>query len=157
MKEDLNLNWEIKSFKELTLNEFHDIIALRIQGLIVELNCPFQDLDGKDKKCYHIICRTGKGDIIATGRIIPPGIAKDVVAIGRVVIKKEYRGRGIGRDLMQKCLEFSIFEFGNGDIAISVQKDLEGYYENHGFKSTGKEYLEEGIPHVEMLFRPMED
>jgi len=150
----MNLNWQIKHYTELTTTEFHDLIALRIKVFIVEQNCPYQELDGKDKKSYHIICRNGKGDIVATGRILPPGISYATPSIGRVVIEKEIRGKNVGHELMNKCVEFSLLEFGNDIITISAQKHLKKYYNQHGFESTGKEYHEDGIPHIEMTYSP---
>ena len=112
------------------------------------------ELDGKDKKCYHVICRTGAGDIVATARIVPPGLSYKEVSIGRVVMTEALRGNGNGHLLMKQCLEFSRAEFGAGAIRISAQKHLEPFYMAHQFISTGKQYLEDGIPHVEMLFNP---
>ncbi|MBL1279613.1 MAG: GNAT family N-acetyltransferase [Fluviicola sp.] len=151
----MHLEWQIKHYSELTLNEFHDIIALRINVFVVEQDCPYPELDGKDKKCYHVICRDGKGNIVATARIVPPGISYDASpSIGRVVIDESIRKQGIGHELMNKCVDYSIIEFGNSTITISAQKHLEKYYGEHSFTSTGKEYLEDGIPHVEMVFTP---
>ncbi len=148
------LDWQIKHYRDLTLNEFHDIIALRLNAFVVEQNCPYLDLDGKDKKAYHLICRDGKGDIVATARILPPGIAYSNVAVGRVVTSESIRGNGVGHELMEKAMDFCLLEFGNEPIRISAQKHLENYYGKHKFLTTGKEYLEDGIPHVEMLFEP---
>lgn len=148
------LNWQIKHYNDLTINEFHDIIALRMKAFVVEQNCAYLDLDGKDKKSYHLICRNGMGDIVATARILPPGISYDLASIGRVVIDESIRGNGIGHELMSKSVDFAILEFGNSPIQISAQKHLEKYYEKHHFFSTGKEYLEDDIPHVEMKFTP---
>jgi ElaA protein len=150
----MHLDWQIKHYNNLTLNEFHDIIALRLEAFVVEQNCAYLDLDGKDKKCYHMICRDGKGAIVATARIIPPGLSYEEAAIGRVVIEEEIRGHGVGHDLMTRCIDFSILEFGGSPIRLSAQKHLEKYYGKHKFMSTGKEYLEDGIPHVEMLLTP---
>jgi len=151
----MHLDWQFKHYNDLSLNEFHDIIALRLQAFVVEQDCPYQDLDGKDKKCYHLICRNGKGDLVATARILPPGLAyTDAAAVGRVVIEDEIRGHGVGHELMDRCIEFCGIEFGNSQIRISAQKHLEKYYGKHDFLTTGKEYLEDGIPHVEMLFTP---
>jgi ElaA protein len=150
----MHLDWQIKYYPELSTNEFHDIIELRLKAFVVEQNCSYLDLDGKDKKCYHLICRDGMGNVVATARILPPGLAYDEVAIGRVVIDETIRGKGIGHQLMDEAMNFAAAEFGNFPIRISAQKHLENYYNKHQFHSTGNEYLEDGIPHVEMLYKP---
>ena len=150
----MHLDWQIKHFNELTINEFHDIIALRLRTFVIEQDCNYLDLDGKDKKCYQLICRDGYGKIVATARILPPGVSYEEVAIGRVAIENELRGKGIGHELMNRCVKFAHEEFGVVPIRISAQKHLEDYYGHHGFVSTGKEYLEDDIPHVEMLLTP---
>jgi ElaA protein len=111
-------------------------------------------LDGKDKKCYHLICRDGFGKVVATARILPPGISYTEVSIGRVVLDQEIRGKGIGHQLMEQSMKFINEEFGAVPVRISAQKHLENYYNTHNFISTGKEYLEDDIPHVEMLNTP---
>ena len=151
----MHLDWQVKYYPELTTNEFHDIIALRLKAFVVEQNCSYLDLDGKDKKCYHIICRDGFGKVISTARILPPGLSYSEVSIGRVVIDEASRGKGIGHELMVKCMAFAMDEFGKVPVRISAQKHLEQYYNKHGFTSTGKEYLEDDIPHVEMLNSPI--
>lgn len=149
----MHLNWQIKHYNDLTTNEFHDLIALRMEIFVVEQDCPYQDLDGKDKKSYHMICRDGMGNLAGTARILPAGLAyKDACAIGRVVIREDLRGGGHGHTLMDNCVEFCLKEFGGTPMMISAQKHLEKYYEQHKFKSTGNEYLEDGIPHVEMIY-----
>lgn len=147
----MHLDWQIKFYTELTTNEFHDIIALRLKAFVVEQDCSYLDLDGKDKKCYHLICRDGFGTVVATARILPPGLSYQEVSIGRVVIDEAIRGKGAGHELMRKSMAFIKEEFGNVAVRISAQKHLEKFYNQHGFISTGKEYLEDGIPHVEML------
>ncbi len=147
------IHFQIKHFNELTLNEFHDLIALRIKVFIIEQNCPYQDLDGKDKKSYHLIGRDGYGNIVATARILPHHISYPEISIGRVVIAEENRGHGSGHEMMKFMIKFIQEEFGmTEDITISAQKYLEKFYETHGFQSTGKEYLEDDIPHVQMKF-----
>lgn len=144
---------QVKSFQELSLEEFHDIIALRIQIFIIEQNCPYQEVDGKDKLGYHLFFKNNKEEIIAVTRILPEGIAYDEVAIGRVVVHEDYRGTGLGHQLMADSMKFVKEKFGNVSVRLSAQKHLENYYRNHRFQSTGKEYLEDGIPHVEMLYK----
>ncbi|MFN5031092.1 MAG: GNAT family N-acetyltransferase [Flavobacteriia bacterium] len=148
----MKYSWQIKHYNELTINEFHDLIALRINVFVVEQNCPYPELDGKDKKSYHAIGRDGMGNIIATARILPAGVSYDEVAIGRVVSSSQLRGQGLGHQLMNECQAFIEDEFGvQTPIRLSAQKHLENFYGQHGYNSTGKEYLEDGIPHVEML------
>lgn len=153
----MQIHWQIKHFNDLSLNEFHDIIALRINVFVVEQNCPYPDLDGKDKKSYHLIARNGMGDIVGTARILPPGLAYNEAAIGRVALDEKTRGHGLGHDLMDQAIQFAELEFGDSSIKISAQKHLENYYHKHGFVSTGKEYLEDGIPHVEMMLDVQKD
>jgi ElaA protein len=150
----MHFDWQVKHYPDLTTNEFHDIIALRLKAFVVEQNCSYLDLDGKDKKCYHLICRDGFGKVVATARILPPGIAYSEVSIGRVVLDQEMRGKGIGHQLMEQSMKFINEEFGVVPVRISAQKHLENYYKTHNFISTGKEYLEDEIPHVEMLNSP---
>lgn len=148
------LNWQFKHYNDLLLNEFHDILALRIKVFVVEQNCPYQELDGKDKKCYHLICRNGKGDVVGTMRILPPGVGYEEVGLGRIVLDESARGEQQGHEMMKEAMAFSKAEFGDVSIKLSGQKHLEAFYNKHGFKSTGKEYLEDGIPHVEMKYIP---
>ena len=143
---------QVKSFQELSLEEFHDIIALRIQIFIIEQNCPYQEVDGKDKVAHHLFFKNEMDEIIAVTRILPKGISYEEVAIGRVVVHEEYRGTGLGNQLMADSMNFVKDKYGEVPVRLSAQKHLENYYGNHGFKSTGKEYLEDGIPHVEMLY-----
>lgn len=147
------LNWQFKHFNDLTLIEFHDIVSLRIKVFVVEQNCPYQELDGKDKKCYHLLCRNEKGALVGTFRILPPGLSYQEASIGRVVIDNEYRGLKTGHKMMEEALNFIEKEFGSSNVRISGQKYLENFYEKHGFTTTGKEYLEDGIPHVEMILK----
>ena len=143
---------QVKSFQELSLEEFHDIIALRIQIFIIEQNCPYQEVDGKDKLAHHLFFKNEMDEIIAVTRILPQGIFYTEVAIGRVVVHEDYRGTGLGNQLMADSMNFVKDKYGEVPVRLSAQKHLENYYGNHGFKSTGKEYLEDGIPHVEMLY-----
>ena len=148
----MHLNWQIKPYNELSLSEFHDIITLRLKAFVIEQKCLYLDLDGKDKKCYHLICRDGQGKVIATARILHPGISYPEVSIGRIVVEKSMRGNNIGHELMYKCMNFVIEEFGEVNIRISAQKQLENFYKKHNFFSTGNEYIEDNIAHIEMLY-----
>lgn len=150
------LNWQFKHYNDLSLNEFHDIIALRIKVFVVEQNCPYQELDGRDKKAYHLICRNKEGELVGTMRILPKGVAFKELGFGRVVLEESARGVNEGHKMMEEAMEFCKAEFGDVPVYLSGQKYLEPFYNKHEFYSTGKEYLEDGIPHVEMAYTPKE-
>ncbi len=142
----------VKHYSDLSLDEFHDILQLRINVFVVEQNCPYPELDGKDKFAFHLFLLdeiTNK--ICACARILPQNISYPEVSIGRVASDTSRRGEGIGQELMRQILLFISDKFGAVPIRISAQKYLVKFYESFGFISTGKEYLEDDIPHVEML------
>lgn len=144
---------EVKHFNDLNLNDFHDMIALRIQVFVIEQNCPYQDLDGKDKTAFHVLIRNEKQEIIGTTRILPQDVSYPEIAIGRVVVDEKYRHLKLGHLLMKESLQFVDSHFGPQNIRLSAQTHLVHFYTSHGFESTGKEYLEDGIPHTEMLLK----
>ena len=142
---------EILHFSELSLNTFHDLIALRVAVFVVEQNCPYQELDGKDKDAFHLIVWE-KDKIIGTARILNPGVAYHEPAIGRVVSALSHRESGVGHVIMREAMSFIEKHFGNKAARLSAQTHLVKFYEQHGFISTGKNYLEDNIPHTEMVF-----
>lgn len=148
----MSLNVVVKFFSELNIDEFHDIIQLRINVFVVEQNCPYPELDGKDKLSFHIYLKDVLSNkIVACARILPQDISYPEVSIGRVASETKRRGEGLGQKLMKQTLNFISEKFGSVPIRISAQKYLVKFYESFGFESTGKEYLEDDIPHVEML------
>ena len=144
----MKINWYIKKFNELSTAEFHDIIQLRLAVFVVEQDCVYQDLDGKDRTALHIIGRNEEDAIVATARILHENSKK--VIIGRVVVEKKFRKFGLGKELMKQSISDIIRLYGNIQINIAAQKYLLNFYSSLGFVSSGKEYLEDGIPHVEM-------
>lgn len=148
----MNFKKFVQPYSKLNLDHFHDIIALRIKIFVIEQDCPYQDLDGKDKLAHHLFYTNNEDEVIAATRILPQNISYAEVSIGRVVVDESCRGTGLGHLIMEESMNFVQDEFGQVDIRLSAQKHLENYYGKHGFKSTGKEYLEDGIPHVEMLY-----
>lgn len=145
------LNWNFKHYSELSRDEFHDLVALRIKVFVIEQNCPYQDLDGLDKVCYHLLTTNQKNEVVGTARIIPPGLLYTAAGIGRIVLDESVRGENHGHELMRQCKQFIFSIFDNYEIELSAQKHLEQYYNKHGFISTGNEYEEDGIPHVKMI------
>lgn len=141
-------------FEKLSPHELYDIMALRQEVFVVEQNCPYLDADGKDIESWHLMGKDETGKLIAYTRLLPEGLAyKDFVSIGRVVSSPSARGTGVGKILMQRSIEMCRRLFGNQPIKIGAQSYLLKFYENFGFRSTGEEYLEDGIPHTKMVLR----
>lgn len=144
------MNWLFKKFDELSPLELYSILQLRNEVFVVEQNCVFQDADNKDQLSYHLM--GWKEDVlVAYTRIIPAGVAYAEASIGRVVTSPAIRKTGLGKELMQVSLEKIYQLFGNITVRIGAQLYLEKFYSSLGFQSTGKQYLEDGIPHVEMI------
>ncbi len=143
--------WTLKTFDHLTIDELHDILQLRINVFVVEQNCPYPELDGKDRVAYHFFGQNDQGRIVAYTRIFKAGDYYELPAIGRVVVDARHRGNDTGQELMKGTIEHMKDIFGDSDIKIGAQKYLVGFYEKLGFTSTGKEYMEDGIPHVYMI------
>ncbi len=147
------MEWFCKTYNELSLDEFHDLIALRIEVFVVEQDCPYQELDGKDKISIHVFA-TDNNQMVATTRIVPPGISYEEPSIGRVVVAKSHRGTGLGHKLMRKTMEVLMARFGHVPVRISAQEHLIDYYNHHEFRTVSEMYLEDNIPHVQMLYTP---
>ena len=141
--------WCLKKFHELNLDELYAILQLRSNVFIVEQTCIYNDVDGKDQLTWHLL---GKEDdkLIAYTRILPPGIVYTDPAIGRVVIAPSKRSAGLGRELMNLSIQHCEKLFGNTSITVSAQAYLKNFYESLGFFAVGEEYLDDGIPHIEM-------
>lgn len=143
------MEWSLKKFHELTLDELYAILQLRSKVFIVEQNCIYNDVDGKDQLAWHLAA-TENGKLIAYARILPPGVVYTGPAIGRVVTSPSQRGSGLGRELMTRSIEHCENLFGPTPITLSAQAYLKKFYESLGFFATGDEYLDDGIPHIEM-------
>ncbi|RTY70402.1 GNAT family N-acetyltransferase [Flavobacterium sp. GSP27] len=143
------LKWSIKSFKELSVDELYDLLRLRSEIFVVEQNCVYLDLDGKDKLALHLIGEF-EGKIVAHSRLFKPGISFDNASIGRVTVDSNYRDRKWGHDLMRESIAGIAHHFGESHITIGAQLYLKKFYESHGFVQTSEMYLEDDIPHIEM-------
>ena len=148
------MKFTCKQFDQLTLSELYDLMVLRQKVFVVEQNCPYLDADGKDRAAWHLTGRDEKGQLIAYARLLPKGVAyKEYPSLGRVVTAPGVRGRGVGRQLMEQTLQWMEKLFPNEDVKISAQCYLEKFYKNLGFQITGKQYLEDGIPHFPMILK----
>ncbi len=146
------MEWKLKKFEELTIGELYEILELRNAVFIVEQECPYQDCDGNDKNSYHLFLEDND-NIIAYSRILKKGVSYDEISIGRVVVNKSYRGKSIARELLTRGIEFVKETLKETEIRIGAQAYLTDFYGSLGFKAVSDEYLEDGIPHVEMLYK----
>lgn len=144
-----NLKWKIKRFNELCLAELYSVLQLRTEVFVVEQNCVYQDIDGKDQKAIHLI---GEYDdeTVAYARLFQPGDYFEQASIGRVIVKPSHRHLKMGHELMTEAIQAIEAEFGVTGITISAQLYLQKFYESHGFEKTSEMYLEDDIPHIEM-------
>lgn len=149
---DESMQWQVKPFGELTPDELYDLLRLRSQVFVVEQQAAYLDPDGRDRQAHHLMLRDSSGELVGCCRLLPPGILYPEAVIGRVVIDPAWRGRGLAHDLMQQAVPLCLALFGVSQIHISAQKHLEGFYARHGFKPVTGEYLEDGIPHIGMLY-----
>jgi ElaA protein len=147
----MDINWKIKFFKELTVEELYAIFQLRLEVFSVEQNAAYQDADGKDLKSYHLAGYNEQGALVAYARILPAGIVYKELSIGRVVTSPKARRTGAGRELFKEAIQFVSQKFGTVPIRISAQTYLVKFYSDFGFKTVGEEYLEDSLPHIEML------
>ena len=163
------LLWRCVHFDELTAREAHDIYQLRAEVFVVEQACAFQDLDGADPVCWHLMGIAGdalgpglrRGDepadkprLVAYARLVPPGAKYAEPSIGRVMTDGPSRGTGLGKELMRRALEWAEKLWPDATIRIGAQSRLERFYNDLGFVTASGEYLEDGIPHIEMLRGP---
>jgi len=143
------MNWVCKKFDELSIIELYAIIRLRNEVFVVEQNCVFQDADNKDQDCYHLM--GWKEDYLAAyTRIMPAGLIYKETSLGRVVTSINIRRSGIGKELMEKSMDYIYKLFGNVPIRIGAQLYLKHFYEELSFKQSSDIYLEDGIEHIEM-------
>ena len=146
----MSLRWEWKAFNDLTANEVYTILCVRQEVFVLEQECLYLDADGKDTNSFHIMGYDGK-EIVAYARIVEPGISYKEVSIGRILTSEKGRGTGAGIELMEQTLTRIETHYGKVPVRISAQTYLLKFYQKFGFESTGKQYLEDEIPHTEML------
>ncbi|HSZ85617.1 MAG TPA: GNAT family N-acetyltransferase [Puia sp.] len=144
--------WLCKKFDDLTPYELYAILQLRNEVFVVEQDCVFQDADNKDQDSYHLM-GWQENDLVAYSRILPPDISYSESSIGRIVTSPRTRKNGIGRELVKQSIAELYILFGKIPIKIGAQMYLQKFYESFGFKQTSDIYLEDDIPHIEMLLQ----
>ena len=144
------MDFIVKKFNELSIQELYAILQLRSEVFVVEQDCVYQDIDFKDQEALHVI-GIKNNVMVAYTRIFPPGIYFKEASIGRVLVKKSERKHGYGYDLMKASIDAIDAFYKVTEITISAQEYLTSFYQNLGFNQVGEGYLEDGIPHIEML------
>ena len=137
-----------KHFNDLTAKELYEILRLRVDVFVVEQKCPYPEVDGKDLDAWHLWFEDEDG-IAGYLRLLAPGVSFREASIGRVIAKR--RRCGIGSKLMQAGIEKMKEIYGNTDIRIEAQVYAREFYEKAGFVKVSEEFLDDGIPHIEML------
>jgi len=147
------INWQWRKFEELSPVEMQAMFALRQDVFIIEQDCIYQDIDGKDDKAIHLLGWMGD-KLVATLRVFESYPEyQNKVSIGRICSARIVRGSGIGRELVAKSLEFIDENFQNKPIQIGAQFYLKKFYEDFGFKQVSDIYDDDGIDHILMLRR----
>lgn len=146
--------WEWKAFAELTLEELYAVLALRSEVFVVEQRSIYQDADGRDAACHHLLGMSHEGGrpfLAAYLRVLPPGLKYAEPSLGRVVVSPRARRQGLGRELTARGIAFIEEKYPGRRICISAQHYLLEFYEGFGFRAESNVYDEDGIPHVEMV------
>ena len=141
----------INSFDELTKEALYAFLKLRSAVFVVEQNCVYQDIDGKDKKALHVMGNIN-GTLVGYSRLFRPGDYFENAAIGRVVVSSSHRKKGLAKKLMKASMQYLLEEMKVSKIELSAQEYLQDFYTDLGFIEKGEPYLEDGIPHIKMVY-----
>lgn len=147
------MRWHWSRFAELSVDDLYDALQLRSRVFVLEQG-PYLDADGLDRSSWHLLGRDRQGVLVACLRVVDPGHKYDEPSIGRVVLAMALRGQGAGRALMAEGITGCERLWPGQPIRISAQAHLERFYASLGFERVGEPYLEDGIPHLEMLRSP---
>ncbi|BCB05189.1 GNAT family N-acetyltransferase [Bacillus sp. KH172YL63] len=146
------MSWKVKSFNELSNYELYEMLQVRTQVFVVEQNCPYLEVDGKDLHAHHLY-KEENGEVVAYARLLPAGVSYTEPSIGRVLVKEAYRGKGFASELMTRGLAFIHDEWGEQTVKIQAQEYLRAFYESFGFRAVTETYLDDGIPHIDMVLK----
>ena len=152
------MEWMCKSFDALGSTLLYRILAARNAVFVVEQQCPYQDIDGRDPHSLHLVAHasdaTDPPQIAAYLRLLPPGLAYEEASIGRVLMASSHRGTGLGRELLARAIAIADVQWPSAALRIGAQAHLEAFYGAFGFVKASEPYDEDGILHIEMLRPP---
>ena len=146
------MRWLTLGFSKLSVDQLYAVLALRNEIFIVEQDCPYLDIDGKDKhpETRHLLCLDAQDNLLAYTRLLAPSVSFDEASIGRVLVKESARGSGLAHQLMQRSINEVQILWPDSNIKIGAQCYLIKFYQQHGFKTVSEMYLEDGLEHVDM-------
>ena len=151
----LSIAWRFARFDDLAPREVHDLFQLRAAVFVVEQTCAFQDVDGADPECWHLLGRarsaSGEAPLVAYARLVPPGVKYPEPSIGRVITSQAARRTGAGRALMREAVARAEELWPHRRLRIGAQQYLKAFYESFGFVQSSEPYDEDGILHIEMV------
>jgi len=147
----MTLTWHHSEFDQLTVTDLYQILKLRQDVFVIEQECIYPDIDNMDSRCLHVFGKDRDSVIKAYLRIIPPGVKKNLPALGRVVVSPDARGNKTAYSLMKEGILISDQIYPGMDLFISAQQYLETFYLKLGFIKISDMYLEDGIPHIDMV------
>jgi ElaA protein len=151
----LDLTWRWCAFDALTPRELQNIYMARQQVFAIEQACAYLDADGCDEQSHHLAAWSADHRVpLAYARVVHPGLKYAEPSIGRVITTAAARGTGLGRELVRRAIDHTSAAFPQHGIRISAQSRLENFYAGFGFAIVGERYMEDGIPHTEMLRPP---
>ncbi len=149
------MQWIPLTFSQLSTRQLYDILRLRSEVFVVEQECAYQDLDGHDMHANTLHLLGYRDDkLTAYARILDEGVTYPEVAIGRVVTAHTERGNGAGHELIAQALLEIKEKWPNQSVMMGAQSHLVDFYGKHGFKVSSEEYMEDGIPHIDMTRKP---
>ncbi len=146
----MKMRWVRKSFDELSKEELYRILMTRVAVFVVEQACPYPEVDGRDQDSLHLWLEVD-GEIAAYCRIISPENVDGHYTIGRVLVTEDHRGKGYARAMMTEAVRVLEEEWKVGRIFLHGQEHLRHFYGSFGFEEISDVYLEDGIPHVDMI------
>jgi ElaA protein len=152
LSDSRGFEWRCCRFDALSVHELHSIYVARQLVFGIEQQCIYLDADGFDPMSLHLAAwRAGERLPLAYARIVEPGAKYAEPSIGRVITAAAARRHGLGRELVRRSIVVCRTTYPGQGIRIAAQTRLERFYNDAGFVVCGAPYLEDGIPHTEML------
>lgn len=146
------MEWRYQKFDEISGRELYEILKLRVNVFIVEQDCPYPEIDGNDFDAIHVTCRDEEG-IAAYSRLLPSGVKYKTPSIGRVIVRDDQRGTGLGHILMERAIREVLKQWEPNEIFLQAQTHLERFYKQHKFNTVSEPYDDDGIPHIDMIYQ----